>query len=138
MGKASGFRLHAPCSAGPVDEARGTRGRHTAPHLAKCGLAHRRAEALKLPNTQQPLSNCAQWEGLVEPLEKISDRHQRTWGVVSHLKASEHSYPWVHVTVTVWFATGAVGRGIAACHGLGAACRGAWVTHLSQPLLRCA
>ncbi len=26
------------------------------------------------------------WEGLVEPLERISDRHQRTWGVVSHLK----------------------------------------------------
>jgi hypothetical protein len=26
------------------------------------------------------------WAGLVEPLERISDRHQRTWGVVSHLK----------------------------------------------------
>lgn len=29
------------------------------------------------------------WEGLVEPLERISDRHQRTWGVVSHLKVSK-------------------------------------------------
>ncbi|KAJ9507608.1 hypothetical protein QJQ45_019220 [Haematococcus lacustris] len=26
------------------------------------------------------------WSGLVEPLERIQDRHQRTWGVVSHLK----------------------------------------------------
>lgn len=26
------------------------------------------------------------WEGLVEPLEAISDRHQRTWGIVMHLK----------------------------------------------------
>jgi oligopeptidase A len=26
------------------------------------------------------------WEGLVEPLEKLTDRHQRTWGIVSHLK----------------------------------------------------
>lgn len=26
------------------------------------------------------------WEGLLEPLERISDRHQRVWGIVSHLK----------------------------------------------------
>ena len=26
------------------------------------------------------------WAGLVEPLERISDRNQRAWGVVSHLK----------------------------------------------------
>lgn len=26
------------------------------------------------------------WEGLVEPLERLTDRHQRTWGIVSHLK----------------------------------------------------
>ncbi len=27
------------------------------------------------------------WAGLVEPLERIVDRNQRAWGVVSHLKA---------------------------------------------------
>lgn len=26
------------------------------------------------------------WAGLVEPLERIGDKHQRTWGIVSHLK----------------------------------------------------
>lgn len=26
------------------------------------------------------------WSGLVEPLERIGDRHQRVWGVVSHFK----------------------------------------------------
>ena len=26
------------------------------------------------------------WEGLVEPLERISDRLSRAWGTVSHLK----------------------------------------------------
>ena len=26
------------------------------------------------------------WPGLVEPLERLTDRHQRTWGVVGHLK----------------------------------------------------
>ena len=30
------------------------------------------------------------WEGLVEPLERISDRLSRAWGVVSHLKVR----PW--------------------------------------------
>jgi oligopeptidase A len=28
------------------------------------------------------------WAGLVEPLERIGDRHQRVWGIVSHLKVS--------------------------------------------------
>lgn len=31
------------------------------------------------------------WEGLVQPLERISDRHSRTWGVVSHLKGVQDS-----------------------------------------------
>ena len=31
------------------------------------------------------------WSGLVEPLERISDRLGRTWGVVSHLKAVRDS-----------------------------------------------
>jgi len=31
------------------------------------------------------------WEGLVEPLERISDRHHRTWSVVSHLKGVKDS-----------------------------------------------
>ncbi len=26
----------------------------------------------------------------MEPLERITDKHQRTWGVVSHLKVSDH------------------------------------------------
>jgi len=26
------------------------------------------------------------WEGLVEPLERLSDKIERTWGAVSHLK----------------------------------------------------
>lgn len=26
------------------------------------------------------------WEGLVAPLERIADRHQRIWGIVGHLK----------------------------------------------------
>jgi hypothetical protein len=28
------------------------------------------------------------WEGLVQPLEALTDRHSRTWGVVSHLKVT--------------------------------------------------
>ena len=32
------------------------------------------------------------WEGLVEPLERMTDRLSRAWGVVSHLKAW-HSCP---------------------------------------------
>ena len=35
------------------------------------------------------------WEGLVEPLERIGDRHQRIWGIVSHLKARQaHPQGW--------------------------------------------
>jgi hypothetical protein len=26
------------------------------------------------------------WEGLVQPLEKLTDKHSRAWGVVTHLK----------------------------------------------------
>lgn len=29
------------------------------------------------------------WEGLVEPLERLSDKIERTWGAVSHLKVRE-------------------------------------------------
>lgn len=29
------------------------------------------------------------WEGLVEPLERLSDRVERTWGAVSHLKVGD-------------------------------------------------
>ncbi|KAG2500627.1 hypothetical protein HYH03_001394 [Edaphochlamys debaryana] len=31
------------------------------------------------------------WQGLVEPLERIGDRHQRVWGIVSHLKGVKDS-----------------------------------------------
>jgi oligopeptidase A len=31
------------------------------------------------------------WSGLVERLEKLTDRHQRTWGIVSHLKVRQGS-----------------------------------------------
>lgn len=31
------------------------------------------------------------WSELVEPLEKITDRHQRVWGIVSHLKGVKDS-----------------------------------------------
>ena len=34
-----------------------------------------------LEKTVQPT-----WEGLVEPLERLSDKIERTWGAVSHLK----------------------------------------------------
>ncbi|MEW5309432.1 MAG: hypothetical protein WDW38_001321 [Sanguina aurantia] len=40
----------------------------------------------ELEQTVQP-----SWEGLLEPLERISDRHQRVWGVVSHLKGVKDS-----------------------------------------------
>ncbi len=29
------------------------------------------------------------WEGLVEPLERLSDKIERTWGAVSHLKVQK-------------------------------------------------
>eukprot|EP00879_Flechtneria_rotunda_P027088 GHRR01028954.1.p1 GENE.GHRR01028954.1~~GHRR01028954.1.p1 ORF type:complete len:258 (+),score=79.35 GHRR01028954.1:165-938(+) len=31
------------------------------------------------------------WSGLVEPLEQLTDHHQRTWGIVSHLKGVKDS-----------------------------------------------
>ncbi|GIL51270.1 hypothetical protein Vafri_7134 [Volvox africanus] len=31
------------------------------------------------------------WAGLVEPLERIGDRHQRVWGIVSHFKGVKDS-----------------------------------------------
>jgi oligopeptidase A len=31
------------------------------------------------------------WKGLIEPLERISDRMARAWGIVSHLKAVKDS-----------------------------------------------
>jgi hypothetical protein len=33
------------------------------------------------------------WKGLVEPLERIGDKHSRTWGIVSHLKVGPASGP---------------------------------------------
>lgn len=41
-----------------------------------------------LEKTVQPT-----WEGLVEPLERLSDKIERTWGAVSHLKAVKDSEP---------------------------------------------
>lgn len=32
------------------------------------------------------------WGGLIEPLERIADRIARSWGTVSHLKVSYHSW----------------------------------------------
>ena len=37
-----------------------------------------------LEKTVQPT-----WEGLVEPLERLSDKIERTWGAVSHLKVQQ-------------------------------------------------
>jgi oligopeptidase A len=39
------------------------------------------AEIDRLEGDVQPT-----WDGLVAPLERLNDRHQRTWGIVSHLK----------------------------------------------------
>ena len=51
----------------------------------KPGLQHIIAdldtELSKLEESVKPT-----WEGLVEPLERISDRISRAWGTVSHLK----------------------------------------------------
>ncbi len=33
------------------------------------------------------------WEGLVEPLERITDKHERTWSIVSHLKVRSDPIP---------------------------------------------
>jgi len=43
-------------------------------------------EITELEKSVQPT-----WSGLVEPLEKIGDRHQKTWGIVSHLKGVKDS-----------------------------------------------
>jgi len=51
-------------------------------------LAQLHAAIDKLEAEVQPT-----WAGLVEPLERIGDRHQRTWGVVSHLKGVRDSEP---------------------------------------------
>jgi hypothetical protein len=45
-------------------------------------LSELQAEIDRLEGSVEPT-----WEGLVQPLERISDRHQRIWGIVSHLKA---------------------------------------------------
>ncbi|KIY91954.1 oligopeptidase A [Monoraphidium neglectum] len=53
---------------------------HVVPGMrALLGELHKQIDALEA--AVEPT-----WAGLVEPLERISDRHQRTWGVVSHLK----------------------------------------------------
>ncbi|PNW73795.1 hypothetical protein CHLRE_13g572900v5 [Chlamydomonas reinhardtii] len=49
-------------------------------------LAQLHAEIDKLESAVEPT-----WSGLVEPLERISDRHQRVWGIVSHLKGVKDS-----------------------------------------------
>lgn len=43
-------------------------------------------QSLHLAIDELELTVQPSWEGLLEPLERISDRHQRVWGVVSHLK----------------------------------------------------
>lgn len=53
---------------------------HVVPGVkALLGQLHKEIDALEGSVTPT-------WEGLVEPLEKLTDRHQRTWGIVSHLK----------------------------------------------------
>jgi hypothetical protein len=53
---------------------------HVVPGMrALLGQLHKDIDALEASVTPS-------WEGLVEPLEKLTDKHQRTWGVVSHLK----------------------------------------------------
>jgi hypothetical protein len=48
------------------------------------------------------------WQGLVEPLERIGDKHQRTWGIVSHLKVGSSTscacalLPLPQESFTVW------------------------------------
>ncbi|KAG2436620.1 hypothetical protein HYH02_011555 [Chlamydomonas schloesseri] len=49
-------------------------------------LGQLHAEIDKLEAAVEPT-----WQGLVEPLERISDRHQRVWGIVSHLKGVKDS-----------------------------------------------
>ncbi|KAI8465022.1 MAG: hypothetical protein J3K34DRAFT_438374 [Monoraphidium minutum] len=58
---------------------------HVVPGMrALLGELHRAIDALEAGVVPS-------WEGLVAPLERISDRHQRTWGVVSHLKGVQDS-----------------------------------------------
>jgi hypothetical protein len=53
---------------------------HVVPGMrALLGQLHTDIDALEASVTPS-------WEALVEPLEKLTDKHQRTWGVVSHLK----------------------------------------------------
>lgn len=47
-------------------------------------LAELNSDLDELEKTVQPT-----WEGLVEPLERLSDRIERTWGAVSHLKVGK-------------------------------------------------
>lgn len=51
-------------------------------------LSELQAEIDRLEGSVEPT-----WEGLVQPLERISDRHQRIWGIVSHLKGVQDSEP---------------------------------------------
>ena len=70
----------------------------------KALLAELNSSLDELEKTVQPT-----WEGLVEPLERLSDRIDRTWGAVSHLKVCKptfigstyHTSPWhsVHVSI---------------------------------------
>ena len=53
---------------------------HVVPGI-KTLLAELNEELDNLEKTVQPT-----WQGLVEPLERLSDRIERTWGAVSHLK----------------------------------------------------
>lgn len=53
---------------------------HVVPGI-KTLLAELNANLDELEKTVQPT-----WEGLVEPLERLSDKIERTWGAVSHLK----------------------------------------------------
>lgn len=40
-----------------------------------------------LPDIHHPHTSVEPtWEGLVQPLEKLTDKHSRAWGVVTHLK----------------------------------------------------
>ena len=56
---------------------------HVVPGI-KALLAQLNSDLDELEKTVQPT-----WEALVEPLERLSDRIERTWGAVSHLKVSK-------------------------------------------------
>lgn len=59
---------------------------HVVPGITQL-LADLNAEIDRLEQSVQPT-----FEGLVEPLERISDRLGRAWGTVSHLKAGTHMF----------------------------------------------